>query len=93
VDIESAALTPAAVHSLMQPAFVRSVRPISRTEVRVHVEEAGTAIPELLEIMNGINCDVQTIEEYRPSFDEVFVELMNRDTEARRLAGEDEEAD
>jgi hypothetical protein len=29
--------------------------------------------------MNDNQCTVQRIEEYRPSFDEVFIELMKRD--------------
>jgi ABC-2 type transport system ATP-binding protein len=86
VDIEAEDLNAAAIHSLTQIAIVKSVRPMSRTQVRVYVSDAGVAIPPLLEVL-GEQCKVSKIDEYRPSFDEVFIELMNRDAVAR---GEDE---
>lgn len=82
VDIESDALSAGAVFSLSQLPFVGQVRPVSSREVRVFVQEAGAAIPALMEAMNDNNCPVQRIEEYRPTFDEVFVELMKRDEAA-----------
>jgi len=92
IDIEAENLSAAAVQSLLQPAFVRDIRPISRSEIRVYVEEAGVAIPPLLEILNNGNCTVSRIEEYRPTFDEVFVELMRRDAEARGESESDDQA-
>jgi ABC-2 type transport system ATP-binding protein len=79
VDIESDAFNPGAIFSLSQLPFVEHVRPVSRREVRVHVQEAGAALPLLMDAMNDNECPVQRIEEYRPSFDEVFIELMKRD--------------
>lgn len=82
VDIMSNDFTPAAVYSLSQLAIVREVRPRSRTAVRVYVEDAGSAIPLLLDAMNANQCSIASIGEYKPSFDEVFIELMNRDARA-----------
>ena len=82
VDIESDNFSPAAIFSLSQLPFVGQVRPVSSREVRLHVEEAGAAIPALLDAMNDNRCEVSRIEEYRPSFDEVFIELMKRDEAA-----------
>jgi ABC-2 type transport system ATP-binding protein len=79
VDIESDQFNPAAVFSLSQLPFVRQVHPQSSREVRVLVEEAGAAIPVLMDAMSDNQCTVQRIEEYRPSFDEVFIELMRQD--------------
>jgi ABC-2 type transport system ATP-binding protein len=87
VDITSDTLSPQTVHVLMQPSYVKQVVPISRQEVRVHVDNAGEAIPHLLDLLQENNCEVNKIEEYRPSFDEVFIELMKRDAAQR---GEDE---
>lgn len=86
VDIVSPDLTAGALMSLMQLEPVKEVRPISRTEVRVYVEEAGAAMPMLMESLAASNCTLSRIEEYRPSFDEVFIELMKRDAAQR---GED----
>jgi ABC-2 type transport system ATP-binding protein len=83
VDIEASALDAALINALLQPDYVRHVTPVSRTQVRVYVEESGAAIPALLEILNDAGSEVRRIEEYRPNFDEVFIELMKRDAEAR----------
>jgi ABC-2 type transport system ATP-binding protein len=83
IDVEATDLTPDAVHSLTRPAFVKNVMPISKTQLRISVDEAGPAIPALMELLDSSNCNVSRIDEYRPSFDEVFVELMNRDAMER----------
>ncbi len=78
---------------LAQLEIVQQIRPVSRTEIRVYVQEAGPAIPVLLERLNAGNCTVGRIEEYRPNFDEVFIELMNKDAAARGEEAGDEQAD
>jgi ABC-2 type transport system ATP-binding protein len=89
IDIQSEDLSPAAIMTLMQLPVVKDVRPVSRNEVRVYVDEAGAAIPALLDVLNSGNCTVNRIEEYRPSFDEVFIELMKRDAAQYEGEGED----
>jgi ABC-2 type transport system ATP-binding protein len=81
VDIESNDLTPAAVYSISQNPQVIDVRPRSRTSLRFHVEDAGSTIPVLMEAMNANNCSITNIAEYKPTFDEIFIELMNQDAE------------
>ncbi|HEX9988606.1 MAG TPA: ABC transporter ATP-binding protein [Chloroflexia bacterium] len=92
IHIMSNDLTPGVVLSLMQKDPVKDVRAISRSEIRVYVEEAGPAIPMLLDVLNSHNCTVSRIEEYRPSFDEVFIELMRRDAEVNGEDTADEQA-
>jgi ABC-2 type transport system ATP-binding protein len=89
IDVEADGVTAAAVQSIVQQDFVKEVRPISRRELRVHVDEAGPAIPQLLDILQNASAEVTRIEEYRPSFDEVFIDLMKRDAVFR---GEETEA-
>jgi ABC-2 type transport system ATP-binding protein len=43
---------------------------------RLVVDEAGTTVPDLLEWSNAQNISVESIEEYLPPFDDIFVELM-----------------
>jgi ABC-2 type transport system ATP-binding protein len=81
VDIVSSDFTPGVVYTLSQLPPVREVRPRSRTEVRVLVGNAATTIPVLIEAMKNNNCSITSIAEYKPSFDEVFIDLMNRDAE------------
>jgi ABC-2 type transport system ATP-binding protein len=86
IDIVSPDLNAGALMNLMQLGLVKEVRPVSRTEARVYVQEAGATMPAIMESMASSNCTLSRIEEYRPTFDEVFIELMKRDAEAR---GED----
>lgn len=83
VDIVSDDLSSAAIHTLANLPIVRRVQTVARNEVRAHVEDAGGAMPLLMEVLNNSNCTISRIEEYKPSFDEVFIELMNRDAAAR----------
>lgn len=62
------------LHSL---PFVRAktVR-LSPDSMRIVVDEASTAIPELMGWAQQQNIEVQAVEEYLPSFEDVFVELV-----------------
>ncbi len=58
-------------------SFVRAktVRTGSNS-MRLIVDEAGTATPELMTWAQQQNIQVQAVEEYTPSFEDVFVELV-----------------
>jgi ABC-2 type transport system ATP-binding protein len=43
---------------------------------RLVVDEASTAVPDLLEWSNSQQISVESIEEYYPPFDDIFVELV-----------------
>jgi ABC-2 type transport system ATP-binding protein len=83
VDIQAQSWTTSAIQGLSTSGLAHRVLPLSPTEVRAYVNDAGPAIPSMLEYLQTINCEVERIEEYRPNFDEVFVELMRRDAEFR----------
>jgi len=57
--------------------FVRpkTVR-LSPNSMRIVVDEASTAIPELMDWAQQQNIEVKALEEYLPSFEDVFVELV-----------------
>lgn len=57
---------------------VRNVERVSYEELRISVDEANQAIPVILSALNESGIEVRTIEEYRPNFDEVFVQLMEQ---------------
>lgn len=66
--------------------FVKGrVRRTGFTSVRVIVDEASTAIPELVEWAKSQGLDVKSIEEYQPPFDDVFVELVNKNEDKREV--------
>jgi ABC-2 type transport system ATP-binding protein len=52
------------------------------TKFRLVVEEASTALPGLSELCAARNLEVEAAEEYVPSFDDVFVELVSREQQS-----------
>lgn len=60
--------------------FVKSkVKVISDQEIDVIVDEASTAIPELMEAFKGEGIPIETIEEVQPPFDDVFVKVIEKE--------------
>jgi ABC-2 type transport system ATP-binding protein len=79
VDVVVNGLSIATVQGLEDLPLVKYVQPVSRNEIRVSVRESGPAIPAILEVLNSLSCEVKRIEEYRPNFDEVFIQLMEQE--------------
>jgi ABC-2 type transport system ATP-binding protein len=68
------------VQQLRQLPFVTGpVSLVGEDSIRVTVNDAGTAIPELMEWVGAQNVDVQTVEKFEPPLDDVFVELVRRE--------------
>lgn len=51
----------------------------SNREVRLVVDEANTSIPRMIEWARGHNLDIESIGEYLPPFDDVFVKLVKQE--------------
>ncbi len=74
LEIETdAPITPELIANVAEVQSVRQTAP--RTLIAV-VEDAGTATPRLMETITGAGIGVISMEEYQPSFDEVFAELV-----------------
>jgi ABC-2 type transport system ATP-binding protein len=59
--------------------YVKSIqRQLSNTAVRLVVDEAGTAIPQLVEWSKNQGIVIQSIETYASPLDDVFVELVQQ---------------
>jgi ABC-2 type transport system ATP-binding protein len=61
---------------------VRAIRQPGPRNVWVIAEDAGAATPALVEAVGAAGGEVVSAREYRPSFDEVFAELVNREQAA-----------
>lgn len=48
--------------------------------VRLAVDNAGTATPDIMEVLRGKGYEVEGIELHKPTFDEVFVRLLQKET-------------
>ncbi|MBO0868472.1 MAG: ATP-binding cassette domain-containing protein [Micromonosporaceae bacterium] len=48
------------------------------TQLRLYVDEGGTAIPQILRLLEGAGLHLASIELHRPSLDDVFLEKTGR---------------
>ncbi|MGQ0600337.1 MAG: ABC transporter ATP-binding protein [Anaerolineales bacterium] len=62
------------------PFIQGSVTTLGPNHFRIVVDEASTAMPTVLEWCQTNNVAVESIEEFQPPFDDVFVELIHRET-------------
>ncbi|HEY0442669.1 MAG TPA: ABC transporter ATP-binding protein [Candidatus Limnocylindrales bacterium] len=76
IELETAGTFDAAV--LADVPQVRGIRQQGPRSFRVTVEDAGTATPEIVAAVTTAGAEVLWAREYRPSFDEVFAELVGR---------------
>jgi ABC-2 type transport system ATP-binding protein len=68
------------LHDLGAFPFVKQKpRLLDENSVRVIVEEASTAIPELIDFTRSRNVEVKSIEPFYPPFDDVFVHLVKQE--------------
>jgi ABC-2 type transport system ATP-binding protein len=65
--------------SLVALPMVRSIERRGAKEIRIRVDDASTAMPEVVEAISERGGDVASANEARPSFDEVFAILVERD--------------
>jgi ABC-2 type transport system ATP-binding protein len=77
VELETANhLEPAMVRRLSELPEVRKVRLLESGRVRLVVDEASTAIPSLFLWSQQEDLDLESVDEYLPPFDDVFVKLI-----------------
>jgi ABC-2 type transport system ATP-binding protein len=67
-------------------AEVIAVQQPSARRLIVTATQAGTAVPRITEAFGAAGIDLVSIEEYQPSFDEVFSELVRRQRAANGTA-------
>ena len=62
-------------------AGVRSIDTSVPGRARLVVDDAPTAMPDIMDTLRSENLEIEGIEQYRPNFDEVFVRLLQRSKE------------
>ena len=65
--------------TLRRETGVRDVRQSGPRTFQLIVENAGTATPEAIQAMSAAGGEVESVREYRPTFEEVFTALVKRD--------------
>jgi hypothetical protein len=77
-----------AVQALRKIAGLEHLIPVSNTQVRLVVDDASVAIPRIIRHTKELGIEVESVREYRPPYDDVFVRLVEREG-ARRRGGWD----
>lgn len=78
VEVRSSQIGHATRPLLARVPGVRSVDTSIPGRARLVVADAPTAMPVIMNLLRGENLEVEGIEQYRPTFDEVFVRLVQR---------------
>lgn len=78
VDVTAERFDWSIVDELKRLDGILNVQPRSYDALRLTVSRAGEAIPRVLALLAAQGIDVKQIQEYRPSFDEVFVRLVEQ---------------
>ena len=86
VEVETKATFDAAL--LRALPLVRAVRQLGLREFRVVVDDAGTATPQVVDAVTAEGGEVEAAREVRPSFEEVFALLVERDRTRNGRRGE-----
>lgn len=88
IDIVTEHLNEQALAALRALPFVSRIRfnESNASQIRVSVSEASESIPPIVQTLSANNTNIVTIEEYKPGFDEIFVELMKQGEKAREAA-------
>jgi ABC-2 type transport system ATP-binding protein len=76
VEVETS--TPVDASLVSGLPFVRRVEIVGPSSLRVSVDDAATAMPDVVEAVGRGGVEVSSAREYRPSFDEVFALLVER---------------
>ena len=61
------------------PFVTGRIQPLGESGLRIVVNDAGTAVPELVEWARTTNLEVRSIEKYEPPLDDVFVEVVKKE--------------
>ena len=61
------------------------IKVVSDQEIELIVDEASTAIPALIEACQAERINLETIEEISPPFDDVFVKLIEKESDNEKV--------
>jgi ABC-2 type transport system ATP-binding protein len=79
VIVSGADLDRRAVATLRAINGVKRIRRLDGDRLEATVDDAGRMVPELMAALRAADVDVAEVEEQHPTFDDVFVRLMEKD--------------
>ena len=79
--------------ALAETPGVRGVRQTGPRAFQLIVDDAGTASPDAVEALSAAGGEVESVREIRPTFEEVFTALVERDRAQQEAEGEAADAE
>ena len=76
IEITCTGYTPESLEAVRNLPSVRRVESVSLYELRAYVESAAYSLPHVLNAMEDQGVEISAAQKYTPSFDEVFVRLL-----------------
>jgi ABC-2 type transport system ATP-binding protein len=76
IDVASTGYTPESLDAVRAFRGVRRVESMSVYRLRAHVDSAAESLPHVLNILEDHGVEISSAQEYAPSFDEVFIRLL-----------------
>lgn len=86
-------LPPGMVHAIKRLPYVKGpVQILDDGRTRLIVDEASTALPQFTTYLNENNVEIESLEEFLPPFDDVFVTLVQKYTNRAEAQPQAEQA-
>jgi ABC-2 type transport system ATP-binding protein len=81
VNMRTIQILPQDVRRMIEelPFVLQPVIQVNAHEVRIIVDEANTSIPRIMDWTRTNNLEIESIGEYSPPYDDVFVKLMKEE--------------
>lgn len=76
IDVESSEFTAKSLDAVRNLDGVRRLESVSLDRLRAYVDSAADALPHVLNTLEEHGVEVTSAQEYNPSFDEIFVRLL-----------------
>jgi ABC-2 type transport system ATP-binding protein len=76
IDVTSTGYTSESLDAVRAYPGVRRVESVSLYRLRAYVDSAADSLPHILNVLEGRGVEISSAQEYSPSFDEVFVRLL-----------------
>jgi ABC-2 type transport system ATP-binding protein len=76
IDVVSTGHTPECLAAVRKLEGVSRVESVSLIKLRIYVDSAASRLPRVLDVFEKYEIAVSSTEDYYPSFDEVFVRLI-----------------
>ncbi len=73
------------IQLLTQLPFVKRAERTGENKANITVDDAATAIPELVEWSTNNRMNVESIQQFLPNFDDVFVMLIHKESENAKI--------